>query len=102
MNQTTLNVRLFEDEETKDDILSFQFEDGNGDIELNSDSNQNQIKQVFTKLIKLSLASDIVLKLVIDEKYRRGLYKDVCTEYIKELQKEINDSRERIRRELSE
>ena len=100
MNQIILNVKLYE-ESTGDDILSFQFEDGEGKVYLNSDSCQAQMKEVFSKLIKSSLENDVELKLVIDEEYGRLLYKDVCSEYILELQKELNSVKDRIRRETN-
>lgn len=45
---------------------------------------------------------DISLRLIIDESYSRGLYKDVCNEYVQDLQKELDTIKERIRRELIE
>lgn len=101
MNQITLDVKLYEDS-GENDILSFQFEDTEGKVYLNSDSCQAQMKEVFSRLIILSLNDDIQLKLIIDEGYGRGLYKDVCSEYIKELQKELDNVKDRIRREMVE
>ncbi len=101
MNQITLDVKLYEDS-GENDILSFQFEDTEGKVYLNSDSCQAQMKEVFSRLIILSLNDDIQLKLIIDEGYGRGLYKDVCSEYIKELQKELDNVKDRIRREMAE
>ena len=101
MNQITLDVKLYEDCE-ENDILSFQFEDTEGKVYLNSDSCQAQMKEVFSRLITISLNDDIQLKLIIDEGYGRGLYKDVCSEYIKELQKELDNVKDRIRREMVE
>ena len=100
MNQIILNVKLYA-EGTDDDILSFQFEDEEGKVFLNSDSCQVQMKEIFSKLIKCSLENDVVLKLVIDEEYGRLLYKDVCSEYVQELQNELNSVKDKIRREIN-
>lgn len=100
MNQITLEIQLFA-ENTDNDILAFQFDDGECRVNLNMDSCQAELKDTFSKLIKLSLENDVTLKLKIEEGYGRGLYKDVCTEYINELQRELNNVKERIRRELT-
>ena len=63
MNQIILGVKLCE-ENADGDILSFQFEDGEGKVHLNSDSCQMQMKNVFSKLIKLSLESDVILAYI--------------------------------------
>ena len=81
--------------------VSVQFDDGECRVNLNMDSCQAELKDTFSKLIKLSLENDVTLKLKIEEGYGRGLYKDVCTEYINELQRELNNVKERIRRELT-
>ena len=93
MNQIILNIKLYAENEG-DDILSFLFEDGEGKVYLNSDSCQEQMKDVFSRLIKVSL------KLIIADDYARGLYKDVCKEYVQELQKELDGVKDRIRREF--
>ena len=40
--------------------------------------------------------NDIKLQLEIADGYSKGLYKDVCEEYISELQKEISDVKEQL------
>ncbi|WP_287586747.1 hypothetical protein [Mogibacterium sp.] len=101
MNQIILGVKLCE-ENADGDILSFQFEDGEGKVHLNSDSCQMQMKNVFSKLIKLSLESDVILDFQIAEGYCKGLYKDVCNEYVQALQKELDEVKENIRQEIAE
>lgn len=100
MNQITLNVKLFA-ESTDDDILAFLFEDAESRVNLNTDSCQAELKEAFSKLIKLSLDNDVSLNLIIEDGYGRGLYKDVCTEYIAELQRELDSVKEKIRREIA-
>ena len=81
MNQIILEVKLFA-ENTDDDILSFAFEDDECRVNLNSDSCQGELKEVFSKLVKLCLHNDVTLEMKIEEGYSRGLYKDVCSEYV--------------------
>lgn len=100
MNQITLNVKLFAEGEDED-ILAFCFEEGEGRINLNSDACQAQMKEVFSKLVWLSINNDVELSLVIEKGYARGLYKDVCQEYVRELQREMNNVREKIRKEFN-
>ncbi len=100
MNQITLNVKLFA-ESTDDDILAFQFEPDECRVNLNTDSCQAELKDVFSKLIKLSLSNDVTLNLIIEDGYGRGLYKDVCTEYITELQHELDTVKDKIRKEIA-
>ena len=100
MNQITLKVRLFA-EGSDNDIMAFCFDDGEGRINLNSDSCQGQIKEVFARLARLCINNDVYLALEIDEDYSRSLYKDVCLEYIQELQREVDNIKGKIRREIN-
>ena len=101
MNQITLNVKLFAEGEDED-ILAFCFAEGDGRINLNSDLCQAQMKEVFSKLVCLCINNDVELSLEIEEGYGRGLYKDVCQESVRELQREMNNVREKIRREFND
>ena len=74
MSQTILNARLYA-ETPDDDVLSFLINGNEEKVYLNSDSCQAHLKE---------------------------LYKDVCTEYIQELQNELDSVKERIRRELAD
>lgn len=101
MNQIKLNVKLFAEGEDED-ILAFCFAEGEGRISLNSDSSQVQMMEVFSKLVYLCINNDVELSLEIEEEYKRSLYKDVCQEYVRELQREMNNVREKIRREFND
>ena len=101
MSQTTLIARLYA-ETPDDDVLSFLINGNEEKVYLNSDSCQAHLKEVFSKLITISINEDVQLQLKIDDDYGRGLYKDVCTEYIQELQNELDSVKERIRRELAD
>lgn len=99
MNQIMLDVKLFASGKD-DDILSFDFENNECRVNLNSDSCQSELKKVFSELVMLLLHNDITLNLKIEKGYNRGLYKDVCSEYIKDLQRELEEVKDKIRSEL--
>ena len=99
MNQITLDVRLLAESEDVDALI-FAFDEGELKVNLNTDSCQIELKEVFSKLIKLGIDNDVTLQLKIDEGYNRGLYKDVCIEYIDELQSELNNVLDKVRREM--
>ena len=64
------------------------------------DFTKAELKVVFSKLVKLSLESNVKLNLVIDDSFNRGLYKDVCKEYIKDLQAELDNAKAKIIKEI--
>lgn len=101
MSQRVINVKLSAlDEDT--DILSFHIsEDDLPQINLNNATCQNDLKNVFTKLLQLAVEDDISLEFSIEDGYARGLYKDVCSEYIMDINRELREAMEAIRRELS-
>ena len=100
MNLITLNVKLCTENENND-ILLFRFDDGDGKVHLNTDSCQAEMKEVFSRLIRLLIENDVTLMLTIDDDYGRNLYKEVCSEYISDLQKEIDSVKSLIRNEFS-
>ena len=92
MNQKTICVRLKTVDQS--DVLTFDLDEENPEkyvVNLNDANSQNSLKQVFVKLLNILIDSDIELSLEIDENYKKGLYKDVCIEYINELNKELED-----------
>lgn len=101
MNQVDLKVKLYADS-NGNDILSFGFENGAGEVYLNMDNCQSQMKDVYSKLIRFSIENDVSLKFETESSYKRALYKEVCEEYVKELQKELDTVIGRIRREFEE
>ena len=62
-------------------------------VNLNTNEGQNDLKRVFENLLIIINSKDIELKLEIDENYKKGLYKEVCAEYIEDLNKEIKSVR---------
>ncbi|MBQ3603614.1 MAG: hypothetical protein IJA02_07230 [Clostridia bacterium] len=97
MNQIVINVQLTVIGE--EDVLVFAIDEENPDkyiISLNSPNNQSEIKKVFSKILEMLFDNDITLQLQIADGYSKGLYKDVCEEYINELQKEISEVKEQL------
>ncbi len=85
------------------DVLVFLLDDESPEkytINLNDSSSQLQIKEVFSKLLEELLLFDIDLVLEIQEGYSKGLYKDVFTEYISELNKELKQTKSMMKKEL--
>lgn len=101
MNQIMIKVMLTVLGE--EDVLIFYLDDEHPEeyvIKLNSATNQADIKKVFSKILQLVLENDIALDYSVAEGYTKGLYKEVCKEYIEDLQNEINNAREQIITEL--
>ena len=85
------------------DVLIFLLDETNPEkyiINLNDSSSQLQIKEVFSKLLEELILFDIDLVLEIQEDYSKGLYKDVFTEYISELNKELKQTKSMMKKEL--
>ena len=85
------------------DVLVFLLDDESPEkytINLNDSSSQLQIKEVFSKLLEELLLFDIDLVLEIQDGYSKGLYKDVFTEYISELNKELKQTKSMMKKEL--
>lgn len=102
MNQIAIDVELTVLGET--DVLLFHIDEDNPDkycINLNSASSQSELKDIFSKLLEMLIENDIYLSFIIADGYSKGLYKDVCAEYIDELNKEIIQVADSIRKELS-
>ena len=96
-----VNVLLHSPDDDND-ILSFCIgEDSTIDVNLNDENCQNQLKEVFLALFALQIEEDVALNLTIEEGYKRILYKDVCEEYINDLNRELSDVRRTILEELS-
>lgn len=101
MNQKTIDVILLENDEGKDTLRFVIDEEQCLDINLNSETCQAEIKIVFEKILGISTTEDIQFDYSVKDGYTKQLYIDVCAEYIKEIQREINNSISQIRAELS-
>lgn len=85
------------------DVLIFKLDPENPEkyvINLNDTAGQVKIKEVFSKLLEMLLDEKLTLRLRIAEGYSKGLYKDVCSEYIKELNTEIQQVIENVKNTL--
>lgn len=86
------------------DTLQFVFDKETEEcyfINLNSDSNQDKIKDIFTKLLSLLSNDDVVLNYKVENGYSKVLFKEVCEEYIKDLNQELKSVREELKRTLA-
>lgn len=94
-NQEIVNVTLYDNNGV--DTLLFEMSDEEGiNVNLNETSGQRDLKNVFEMILKKLSSNDLELKLTIDEKYKKGLYKEVCEEYISDLNNEIKAVRSEI------
>ena len=85
------------------DVLIFYLDDEKPDeyiVDLNNSTSQSSLKHVFSKLLNTLVEEDIKLELEIDKDYKKGLYKDVCTEYIEDLNRELIQVKESIMQEI--
>lgn len=88
MNQEVKKVIVELKKNDNSDILAFYLEEEYC-INLNSESCQNDLKKVFSALLEQLIVTSIELDLIIAQDYKSVLFIDVCTEYIKELNREI-------------
>lgn len=101
MNQEKIKVVLREND-TKD-VLVFYINEKTIEehiIDLNSTKGQNDLKIVFSELLKKLEKNPVELELQIDEAYTRGLYKEVFSEYIKSLNAELETVYIQIQEEI--
>lgn len=99
MNQEIIKVELLAiDADT--DVLRFHISQDSIDVNLNDDACQTDFKKVFSGLIKKAIDTDITLYLSIPDDYTRGMYKEVCTEYIDDLNRELSDITTKLREQL--
>ena len=100
MNQETINVTLLATDENTD-VLRFSFGDQELDINLNDAECQNDMKSIFSVMLKRAIQSDITLEFNVAPEYSRVMYIEVCEGYIKDLNRELNEVTDAIRSELS-
>ena len=96
MNQEIIKVELLAiDADT--DVLRFHISQDFIDVNLNDDACQSDFKKVFSRLIQKAIGTDITLELLISDDYTRGMYKEVCIEYISDLNRELSDITVKLR-----
>lgn len=100
MNQEVIKVELLAiDSDT--DILRFHVDENDMDVNLNNATCQAEFKKVFSALIQKLIHADIELTLIIPEDYSRVMYREVCEEYINDLNRELVDTATKLRTELA-
>lgn len=91
MSQETIEVQLTGNE--KEDFLIFYLDDlkfPNGiQVNLNDVSGQGDLRNFFSNLLEIMVEKKIELKLKVSDGYTKGLYIDVCKEYVVDLNNEI-------------
>lgn len=100
MNQEIINVTLFA-LDGDSDILRFSIDGENLDINLNKSDCQNAMKSMFSVLLKKAVHTNLSLKFSAAPGYTRGMYIEVCEEYIKDLNRELCEVVDAIRNELN-
>ncbi len=90
MNREEMIINVHLEQEEMIDYLVFEF-DQPKKVNLNEESNQNQLKEVFIDILSRMVSNKVKIVFVDNEEYRVGLYIDVCKEYIKDLNREINN-----------
>ena len=102
MNQKVIEVKLTVSSGA--DVLIFGLDEEQPDayvVNLNSSNSQNEMKKVFSQLLQMLLCDEIALKCVIAPGYSKGLYKDVCKEYIDDLNRELLQVRTNMGNEIN-
>lgn len=101
MNQEIIEV-LLTSEDADTDALIFKIDGNQLVVNLNSPDCQSAFKNIFAELLRKLVKDDIVLELNIDEGFNRVLYKEVYEEYIKDLNRELNECKDDLRKQLSQ
>lgn len=95
---TNQEIKVVLLEKENNDYLCFEFDDKTCEVNLNDVHGQQELKNVFSELLKIIYYTDLVLNLEIEDGYKRGLYKEVCKEYIDNLNNEIKEVREEMKK----
>lgn len=97
----TINVELTVHGDTE--VLVFKLDNETPDkyvINLTSESDQEKLKEVFTKLLEIVSVDDVSLVLSFADGFSNELYKEVSVEYINALNSEIAIVREELKAKL--
>lgn len=86
--------------DTDVDVLRFHINQETMDVNLNDATCQTDLKKVFSELIRKAIHAEIELELVIPSDYTRGMYKEVCMEYIEDLNRELSDVVVKLKEQL--
>ena len=100
MNQEVIKATLLEKDGI--DILRFKIDEDELEINLNSPDCQNSLKKLFTSILEKVVNVSAEITFEIQEGYSRGMYIEVCEEYIKDLNRELGEVIELIKEEIIE
>lgn len=98
MNQITINAVLQGNE--NEDLLEFIVNENSYMVDLNNESCQQSLKNVFAAILNELLENDIFIVFNCQEGYTRGLYKEVCEKVIEDINRELSEIKETLRDEL--
>ena len=102
MSQKVIEVKLTVLSDV--DVLIFGLDEEQPEaytVNLNSADSQKELKKVFSHLLPMLLDGDISLKYTIAPGYSKGLYKDVCKEYVEDLNRELTQVRVTMGKEIN-
>lgn len=99
MNQKVIEVELKAPDDEKD-ILVFNLEDDAVSVNLNNDNCQADLKRVFVKLLNQLCKEDFILEFKHGQDYNRAMYIEICEEYINDLNRELERTKEFFDAEL--
>lgn len=103
MNQEQFDINVHLEAKGNKDFMIFSIEDEQISLNMNDDSDQKELKNLFSKILQLVIEGyKPVLKYVENEDYSKGLYIDVCQEYIKDLNREINSVSKKVPEKAAE
>ena len=99
MNREEKIIKVHLETKGKDDFMCFEFEELKT-VCLTNEECQNDLQEVFNMLLKELINHPVKLEYLENASYKKGLYIDVCTEYIKDLNREVNSIRKKIPEKL--
>ena len=69
-------------------------------VNLNSAECQNALKSTFSAPLKKIIVSNLKLELTASPDYSRQMYREVCEEYIKDLNRELDEIKDELRGDI--
>lgn len=96
MSQEVINLVLREREDKV--VLQFNFSPNCPDqiVNLDEESGQGELKSAFISLLKLIIEQDLKLHLIVEDNFQKRLYIEVIEEYVKDLNSELIDVKQKL------
>lgn len=101
MSQEQRIVKVILQEEAQLDYMVFKFEEERR-VCMNDENCQNDLKNLFTTMLDELIKSDYKFEYEENKDYKKGLFKDVCIEYIRELNRELTSVKSSIPEKLKQ